>query len=48
VAQSNPPVPREEYATPEQVASVAVFLARPESSHVNGVALPVDNGWLAI
>ena len=48
VATSHPGLTREEYATPDQVASVAVFLARPESSHINGVALPVDNGWLAM
>lgn len=48
VARSNPFVEREQYATPEQIASVALFLCKPESSHVNGIAIPVDNGWLAI
>jgi len=34
-------------APPEQIAEVALFLASDESVRVNGVALPVDAGWLA-
>jgi len=32
---------------PEEVAHVALFLAAPESSYVNGAVLPVDGGWTA-
>jgi NAD(P)-dependent dehydrogenase (short-subunit alcohol dehydrogenase family) len=33
--------------SPAGIASVAVFLARPEGARINGVAIPVDDGWLA-
>jgi NAD(P)-dependent dehydrogenase (short-subunit alcohol dehydrogenase family) len=32
---------------PEEVAHVALFLAAPESSYVNGAVLTVDGGWTA-
>lgn len=32
---------------PEQIASVAVFLASAGASFVNGAVIPVDMGWLA-
>ncbi|MCP1108853.1 glucose 1-dehydrogenase [Ohessyouella blattaphilus] len=32
---------------PEEVAKVAVFLATDDASFVNGVAMPVDGGWMA-
>jgi NAD(P)-dependent dehydrogenase (short-subunit alcohol dehydrogenase family) len=32
---------------PEQVASVALFLAQDEAARINGVAIPVDGGWIA-
>jgi len=31
---------------PEQIASVAVFLASDAASLVNGVALPYGGGWV--
>jgi NAD(P)-dependent dehydrogenase (short-subunit alcohol dehydrogenase family) len=34
-------------AAPEQIAAAALFLADDEASRVNGVALPVDGGWIA-
>ena len=34
-------------APPEQVASVAVFLASDEAARINGAAIPVDGGWIA-
>ncbi|MDN3264010.1 SDR family oxidoreductase [Streptomyces sp. CSDS2] len=33
---------------PEEIAEVAAFLAGPRSSYVNGVAVPVDGGALAV
>jgi NAD(P)-dependent dehydrogenase (short-subunit alcohol dehydrogenase family) len=36
------------FGQPEEVASVAVFLATGESSYINGAAIPVDNGWAAM
>lgn len=32
---------------PEDVASVALYLASDEAGFLNGVAIPVDNGWMA-
>jgi NAD(P)-dependent dehydrogenase (short-subunit alcohol dehydrogenase family) len=32
---------------PEAVVGLAVFLASPEATHINGVAIPVDDGSLA-
>ncbi len=32
---------------PEDVASVALYLASEEAGFLNGVAIPVDNGWMA-
>jgi meso-butanediol dehydrogenase/(S,S)-butanediol dehydrogenase/diacetyl reductase len=34
-------------AGPEEIASVAAFLASDDASWVTGVALPVDGGFLA-
>jgi NAD(P)-dependent dehydrogenase (short-subunit alcohol dehydrogenase family) len=41
-------VPQARFATPADVAAAIVFLADPtRSGYVNGVALPVDGGWMA-
>lgn len=34
-------------STPDDVANVAAFLASDEARHMNGIAVPIDNGWLA-
>ncbi len=40
-------VPLGRRGQPEEVASVAAFLASDDASFVTGVALPVDGGYLA-
>lgn len=40
-------VPMGRVAAPEEIASVAAFLASDDASWVTGVALPVDGGFLA-
>ena len=39
--------PMRRLGLPEEVAATAAFLASDESSHITGVALPVDGGHLA-
>jgi NAD(P)-dependent dehydrogenase (short-subunit alcohol dehydrogenase family) len=36
-----------EGATSEDVAALAVFLARDEACRINGACIPVDSGWIA-
>lgn len=33
--------------TPEDVANVVAFLVSEQSRHLNGIAVPIDSGWLA-
>ena len=39
--------PTKEFATPEQIAALAVFLCRDEAKAITGANLPVDGGWTA-
>jgi 3-hydroxybutyrate dehydrogenase len=39
--------PSGEFATPEQIGAICVFLCSPAAIQMRGTALPVDGGWLA-
>ena len=39
--------PSGEFATPEQIGALCVFLCSEGAAQMRGVALPVDGGWLA-
>ncbi|HTL26056.1 MAG TPA: 3-hydroxybutyrate dehydrogenase [Burkholderiales bacterium] len=39
--------PSLEFATPEQIGGLAVFLCSDASAQIRGAALPVDGGWVA-
>jgi 3-hydroxybutyrate dehydrogenase len=39
--------PSHEFATPEQLGAVTVFLCSEAAAQIRGVALPVDGGWTA-
>lgn len=39
--------PSLEFATPEQIGGVAVFLCSDAAAQIRGVGLPVDGGWTA-
>jgi len=39
--------PSGEFATPEQIGALAVFLCSEAAAQIRGAALPVDGGWLA-
>ena len=40
-------IPLSRLASPDEIGSVAAFLASPAASYVNGVNMPVDGGRLA-
>ncbi len=39
--------PSREFATPEDIGALAVFLCSDAASQIRGAALPVDGGWTA-
>ena len=47
-AQFESVIPRREMGRPEEIASVALFLASDDSSYVNGMELVVDGGAIVI
>jgi NAD(P)-dependent dehydrogenase (short-subunit alcohol dehydrogenase family) len=47
-AQFESLIPRGEMGRPEEIASVALFLASDDSSYVNGMELVVDGGTTVI
>ncbi len=39
--------PTKEFATPEQVAGLAVFLCSPAADQITGAPISIDGGWMA-
>ena len=39
--------PSGEFATPEQIGALCVFLCSDAAAQIRGAAVPVDGGWLA-
>jgi 3-hydroxybutyrate dehydrogenase len=39
--------PSREFATPDQIGALAVFLCSESAAQIRGAALPVDGGWTA-
>jgi 3-hydroxybutyrate dehydrogenase len=39
--------PSHEFATPEQLGALTVFLCSEAADQIRGAALPVDGGWTA-
>ena len=40
-------IPLKRYGTPEEIASIVSFLASDRAGYINGVAIPVDGGFMA-
>ena len=41
-------IPHGRWASPDDMAGTAVWLASPASDYVTGVAIPVDGGYAAM
>jgi 3-hydroxybutyrate dehydrogenase len=39
--------PSQEFATPEQIGALVMFLCSDAAAQIRGVAIPVDGGWVA-
>jgi 3-hydroxybutyrate dehydrogenase len=39
--------PSHEFATPEQIGALVVFLCSDAAAQIRGAAVPVDGAWLA-
>jgi 3-hydroxybutyrate dehydrogenase len=39
--------PSQQFATPEQIGALAVFLSSDAGAQIRGAAIPVDGGWVA-
>ena len=39
-------IPLERIGTPQEFANVAIMMCSPACGYINGVALPVDGGWI--
>jgi 3-hydroxybutyrate dehydrogenase len=39
--------PSREFATPEEIGALTVFLCSEQAAQIRGAALPVDGGWVA-
>jgi len=39
--------PSHEFATPEQIGALTVFLCSEAAAQIRGIALPIDGGWTA-
>jgi len=39
--------PSRDFATPEQIGALAVFLCSDAAAQIRGVSLPVDGAWTA-
>jgi 2-keto-3-deoxy-L-fuconate dehydrogenase len=47
LAQNSAKIPIGRVAKPEEIASMALYLASGESSYTTGSIFPVDGGWTA-
>ena len=46
--QSREKHPSGQFLTPEQIADMALFLARDEARNITGASFSLDGGWTAV